>query len=99
MSLYAMVVLVDDKIIDWKITSEINTKKELEDSKIKYKNIAQKSINVTIMMGEEYMDFEEWFGQWEIYDNHEGIPPFYPEQKSYEKRINTRNERLEFINI
>jgi hypothetical protein len=100
MNLYAMVVLVDDKIIDWKITTIINAKKELEDSKIKYKDTIKKNINVTIMMGEEYNDFEEWFSQWEIHSDFEGIIPFSQEKNSYEEeKRKTQQEKLEFINI
>lgn len=75
MKIYAMVVLLDNQIIDWKISSKNDPDGMFDISK--YTEIPHTTFKTMSKEGTVFEDFEPFFKQWRIHEEHFGISPYF----------------------
>jgi len=78
LKIYALVVLLDNQIIDWKISSKNDPDGLFDLSEYQY--IPHISLRTVSKEGTVFEDFEPFFKQWRIHEEHFGITP-YAERK------------------
>lgn len=76
MKLYGIVILSDEKIIDWTITKYKATIELTEFEVFEHNVLNDDNLTVKSIEGDEYTEFQLWFSQWKIHEDFEGEKPY-----------------------